>query len=160
MYPLPYSLCLFIQANYSTVSPKGPSSHWKSKHYTGSSLFVPRDVNEEVFLLLLLSEAMAVRDAVLSQSPEFRELRKASMRNATVVYDLLTLCCVQHSQTGMLCESLERALKFSFEDSHIWSQFAYSLVAAGKHNKALLVLKVENTKCILKNLFYIIFFAL
>lgn len=85
---------------------------------------------------------MAVRDAVLSQSPEFRELRKASMRNATVVYDLLTVCCIQHGQTAMLCESLERALKFSFEDSHIWSQFSLSLIAAGKFNKALLVLKV------------------
>lgn len=105
-------------------------------------MFVPHDSNEEVFLLLLLSEAMAVRDAVLSQSPEFRELRKASMRNATVVYDLLTVCCIQHGQVSMLTESLERALKFSFEDSHIWSQFALSLIAAGKFNKAVLVLKV------------------
>lgn len=85
---------------------------------------------------------MAVRDAVLSQSPEFRDLRKASMRNATVVYDLLIVCCIQHGQTAMLCESLERALKFSFEDAHIWSQFSYSLIAAGKFNKAVLVLKV------------------
>lgn len=86
---------------------------------------------------------MAVRDAVLSQSPEFRELRKASMRNATVVYDLLAVCCVHHGQTSMLCESLERALKFSFEDAHIWSQFSFSLIAAGKFSKAVLVLKVD-----------------
>ncbi|KAI9556045.1 hypothetical protein GHT06_018612 [Daphnia sinensis] len=135
------------QANYWAVGSKGPNSHWKSKYYSGSSLFSPRDVNEEVFLLLLLSEAMAVRDAVLSQSPEFRELRKASMRNATVVYDLLIVCCIQHGQTAMLCESLERALKFSFEDAHIWSQFSYSLIAAGKFNKAVLVLKEVARLC-------------
>ncbi|XP_046456271.1 tetratricopeptide repeat protein 7B-like isoform X2 [Daphnia pulex] len=136
------------QGNYWAVSSaKGPNSHWKSKYYTGSSLFSPRDVNEEVFLLLLLSEAMAVRDAVLSQSPEFRDLRKASMRNATVVYDLLIVCCIQHGQTAMLCESLERALKFSFEDAHIWSQFSYSLIAAGKFNKAVLVLKEVARLC-------------
>jgi hypothetical protein len=141
-----------VQGNYWAVGSKGPNSHWKSKFYTGSSLFSPRDVNEEVFLLLLLSEAMAVRDAVLSQSPEFRELRKASMRNATVVYDLLIVCCIQHGQTTMLCESLERALKFSFEDAHIWSQFSYSLIAAGKFNKAVLVLKVRVD--LLSNLMY------
>ena len=146
-------LNICVQANYLAVGTKGPNSHWKSKFYTGSSLFLPRDVNEEVFLLLLLSEAMAVRDAVLSQSPEFRELRKASMRNATVVYDLLIVCCIQHGQTAMLCESLERALKFSFEDAHIWSQFSYSLIAAGKFNKAVLVLKVRVN--LLSNLMYL-----
>ncbi len=84
---------------------------------------------------------MAVRDAVLSQSPDFREQRKAAQRQASAVYDLLTLCCVQHDQTAMLCEFLERALKFSFEDGHVWSQFAYSLIAAGRHSKAVLVLR-------------------
>lgn len=86
---------------------------------------------------------MAVRDAVLSQTPEFREQRKASMRNASAVYDLLTLCCVLHDQPAMICESLERALKFSFDDPHIWSQFAHSLIAAGKFQKAVRVLKVN-----------------
>lgn len=118
-----------------------PESQWKYKQYTGSSLFCPKDVHEEVFLLVLISEAMAVRDAVLSQSPDFRDLRKAAQRQATAVYDLLALCCVQHDQTAMLCESLERALKFSFEDGHVWSQFAYSLIAAGRYSKAVLVLK-------------------
>ena len=136
-----------MQANYWAANSKGPNSYWKSKYYTGSSLFSPKEVCEEIFLLLLLSEAMAVRDAVLSQSPDFRELRKASMRNATVVYDLLIVCCIQHGQTAMLCESLERALKFSFEDAHIWSQFAYSLIAAGKFNKAVLVLKEVARLC-------------
>ena len=136
-----------LQANYWAANSKGPNSYWKSKYYTGSSLFSPKEVCEEIFLLLLLSEAMAVRDAVLSQSPDFRELRKASMRNATVVYDLLIVCCIQHGQTAMLCESLERALKFSFEDAHIWSQFAYSLIAAGKFNKAVLVLKEVARLC-------------
>ena len=97
-----------------------------------------------MFLLLLISEAIAVRDAVLSQSPEFRELRKASMCNASTIYDLLTLCCIHHDLSLMLSESLERALKFSFDDSHIWSQFGYSLIAAGKYSKGVLVLKVVN----------------
>lgn len=99
-------------------------------------------MSEEIFLLLLIAEAMAVRDTVLSQSPEYHEIRKTAMRNATATYDLLTICCTHHGLTTMLSESLERALKFSFEDSHIWTQFAYSFIAAGKYNKAVLVLKV------------------
>ena len=65
------------------------------------------------------------------------------MCNASAIYDLLTLCCIHHNQALMLSESLERALKFSFDDSHIWSQLAYSLIAAGKFNKGVLVLKVN-----------------
>ena len=136
------SLIPLLQATYVPFSRSGADGAWKSKRYTGSGLFTPRDVNEEIFLLLLIGEAMACRDVVLSQSAEFREIRKIAMRNVTAVYDLLTICCIHHEQTGMLCESLERALKFSFEDSHVWSQFAYSLIAAGKYNKAVLVLKV------------------
>ena len=134
-------MCL---ANYSPptfAKDQLGQSSWKPKQYSGSSLFSPQDVNEEVFLLVLISEAMAVRDAVLSQSPDFRDLRKAAQRQASAVYDLLTLCCVQHGQYTMLCESLERALKFSFEDGHVWTQFAYSLIAAGRYSKAVLVLR-------------------
>ncbi len=123
-------------------SKSGLESTWKSKRYTGSGLFTPKDVNEEVFLLLLIGEAMAARDVVLSQSSEFREIRKNAMSNVTAIFDLLTISCTHHGQINMLCESLERALKFSFEDSHVWSQFAYSLIAAGKYSKAVLVLMV------------------
>ena len=132
-----------IQANYTPYDKKVPDSHWKSKFYAGSGLVTARDLNEEIFLLLLIGEAIAVRDVVLSQSPEFRDMRKTTMRNATAIYDLLTICCVKHDQAAMLSESLERALKFSFEDSHIWSQFAYSLIASGKYTKAVLVLNVS-----------------
>jgi len=129
------------QANYIPYDKKTPDCQWKSKYYTGSGLFTPRDLNEEIFLLLLIGEGIAVRDVVLSQSPEFRDMRKTTLRNASAIYDLLTICCIQHDQASMLSESLERALKFSFEDAHIWSQFAYSLIASGKYSKAVLVLK-------------------
>lgn len=38
-------------------------------------------------------------------------------------------------------QSLERSLKFSFEDHHIWKQYALSLYASGEYNRGLLVLK-------------------
>lgn len=67
-------------------------------------MFVPRNEYEETILLLLISEAMAVRDAVLSQSPEFKEARIHAFENATAVYDLLTVVVVRWSQVELLYE--------------------------------------------------------
>ena len=40
-----------------------------------------------------------------------------------------------------LFQTFDRAMKFSFEEFHIWYQFALSLVAAEKYSRALPVLK-------------------
>ncbi|KAG8235328.1 hypothetical protein J437_LFUL003611 [Ladona fulva] len=118
----------------------GSESPWKPKKYTGLNLFVPRNENEEIILLLLISEAMAVRDAVLSQSPEFREARVHAYDNATAVYDLLAITLVRWGLSHLLNESFERALKFSFEEPHVWMQRALCLVSSGKYALALPVL--------------------
>ena len=79
-------------------------SPWKPKKYFGPNLFVPKNKHEEIILLLLISEAMAVRDAVLSQSSEFREAKLRSFQNATAVYDLLTVVVVRWNQIELLIE--------------------------------------------------------
>lgn len=79
-------------------------SPWKPKKYAGPNMFVPRNEYEETILLLLISEAMAVRDAVLSQSPEFKEARIHAFENATAIYDLLTVVVVRWSQVELLHE--------------------------------------------------------
>lgn len=66
--------------------------------------FVPRNEYEEVVLLLLVGEAMAVRDAVLSQSAEFEAARAHALRNAVAVADLLALCA---ARWGLLAPVLE-----------------------------------------------------
>jgi hypothetical protein len=53
---------------------------------------------------LRCSEAMAVRDAVLSQSPEFKEARIHAHDNATAVYDLLTIALVRWGHADLLHE--------------------------------------------------------
>lgn len=113
-----------------------PRRLWKPKKYAGRNQFIPKNLAEETILLLLISEAAAVRDAVLSQSPEFREARLHALGNAAAVYDLLTLATVRWGQTGLLHESFEKALKFSFGESHIWRQYAFSLVALGRQAHA------------------------
>ncbi|XP_054715583.1 tetratricopeptide repeat protein 7B-like [Uloborus diversus] len=119
---------------------KNPESPWKPKKYMGPNLFTPKDENEEILLLLFISEAMAVRNAVLDLSPEFREARIHSYNNVTAVYDLLTISLCRRSQYSLLVDSFERAMKFAFEEQHVWNQFALSLISSGKYSRAYFVL--------------------
>ncbi|NWX81400.1 TTC7B protein, partial [Nothoprocta ornata] len=109
--------------------------------YTGENIFCPQENTEEALLLLLISESMANRDAVLSRIPEHRNDRIISLQSASVVYDLLTIALGRRGQYEMLSECLERAMKFAFEEFHLWYQFALSLMAAGKSARAVKVLK-------------------
>ncbi|CAH1636285.1 unnamed protein product [Spodoptera littoralis] len=104
---------------------------WKPKKYSAINQFVPRCEYEEVVLLLLVGEAMAVRDAVLSQSQEFEAARAHALRNAVAVMDLLALAATRWGQLCLLLESLERAMKFSFGCAHVWRQRALATAAAG-----------------------------
>lgn len=127
---------------------KSASAHrklWTPKKYAGRNQFLPKNLAEETILLLLISEALAVRDAVLSQSPEFRDARKHALGNATAVYDLLTLASMRWGQVGLLHESFEKALKFSFGEKHIWRQYSLCLVALGRNEQAVKALK-ESSK--------------
>ncbi|KAF4788638.1 Tetratricopeptide repeat protein 7B [Turdus rufiventris] len=83
----------------------------------------------------------ANRDAVLSRIPEHKNDRIISLQSASVVYDLLTIALGRRGQYEMLSECLERAMKFAFEEFHLWYQFALSLMAAGKSARAVKVLK-------------------
>ncbi|XP_018341196.1 PREDICTED: tetratricopeptide repeat protein 7B isoform X7 [Trachymyrmex septentrionalis] len=125
-----------------TMGANLSDSPWKPKKYAGPNMFVPRNEYEESILLLLISEAMAVRDAVLSQSPEFKEARLHAFENATAIYDLLTVVVVRWSQVELLHESFERAMKFSHEEVHIWTQYALCLISMGRYMHAYRVLKV------------------
>ncbi|XP_063614857.1 tetratricopeptide repeat protein 7B-like [Penaeus indicus] len=125
----------------SSSSLKSGESPWKPQKYTGTNLFVPKNINEEIILLLLISEAMAVREAVLSQSPEFKNARVHAYDNATAVYDLLCISLARRKQHQILVEVFERAMKFSYEASHVWQQFALALACGRKYARALLVLQ-------------------
>lgn len=118
---------------------------WEPKKYSGRNQFIPKNPHEETILLLLISEALAVRDAVLSQSPEFRVARAHALGNATAIYDLLTLATVRWNQVALLHDSFEKALKFSFGEQHVWRQYALTLTSLGRHSHALIALK-ESSK--------------
>lgn len=65
---------------------------------------MPRNEFEEVILLLLVGEAMAVRDAVLSQSAEFEVARAHSLANAVAVIDLLAVAATRWGQLALVLE--------------------------------------------------------
>uniref|UniRef100_A0A8C6MFY6 Tetratricopeptide repeat domain 7B n=1 Tax=Nothobranchius furzeri TaxID=105023 RepID=A0A8C6MFY6_NOTFU len=84
--------------------------------YSGENLFCPQENTEEALLLLLISESMVRTDA---------RWKRESRRRA------------DSGQEGCL----ERAMKFAFEEFHLWYQLALSLMAAGKSARAVKVLK-------------------
>uniref|UniRef100_A0A7M4F9P1 Tetratricopeptide repeat protein 7A n=1 Tax=Crocodylus porosus TaxID=8502 RepID=A0A7M4F9P1_CROPO len=105
------------------------------------SLYCPQDNIEEALLLLLISESMANRDAVISRAPDQKDDRAVSLQDASAVYDLLSITLGRRGQYVMLSECLERALKFAFDEFHLWYQLALSMVACGKSAHAVSVLK-------------------
>ncbi|XP_029794366.1 tetratricopeptide repeat protein 7A [Suricata suricatta] len=109
--------------------------------YEGDNLYCPKDNIEEALLLLLISESMATREVVLSRAPEQEEDRATSLRNAAAIYDLLSITLGRRGQYVMLSECLERAMKFAFEEFHLWYQVALSMVACGKSAYAVSLLR-------------------
>nr|KAG5714599.1 hypothetical protein BaRGS_007045 [Batillaria attramentaria] len=131
------------ELTYKPIDIMSRSSQAKGHkpHVYSGDRFVPKDVNEEALLLLLIAESLATREAVLDRSEEASEARRHAFTNTSAVYDLLAIMLVRRAQFNLLYESFERALRFSFEEFHIWHQFANSLICAGKYSRALLVLK-------------------
>ncbi|CAL8299370.1 unnamed protein product [Merluccius merluccius] len=111
------------------------------QRYPIDGCFCPQDVVEEAVLLLLVTESMAGAEAVISRSPEQADARQTSLHDATSVYDLLSIGMARRGQYAMLSECLERAMKFSFNEFHLWHQLGLSLMAAGKGVGAVSVLK-------------------
>uniref|UniRef100_A0A3B4WA59 Tetratricopeptide repeat domain 7A n=1 Tax=Seriola lalandi dorsalis TaxID=1841481 RepID=A0A3B4WA59_SERLL len=119
-------------AIYPTVKPP--------QRYS-TECFCPQDVVEEAVLLLLITESMASGEAVISRLPDQAEARQVSLQDAASVYDLLTIGMARRGQYAMLSECLERAMKFSFNEFHLWHQLGLSLMAAGKGVGAVSVFK-------------------
>lgn len=107
---------------------------WKPKKYASLNQFIPSTCTEEMLLCLLVGEAMAARDAVLSQSPEFAPARTHSLLLATALCDLLVMAAVRWGLLCLILESLERAMKFSFGEKHVWRQRSLAMAAAANND--------------------------
>ncbi|XP_053168713.1 tetratricopeptide repeat protein 7A isoform X2 [Hemicordylus capensis] len=113
----------------------------KLQLHTGDNLYSPQDNVEEALLLLMISESMANRDAVISRAPDQKDDRAVSLRDASAIYDLLSITLGRRGQYVMLSECLERAMKLAFGEFHLWYQLALSMAACGKSAHAVSVLR-------------------
>ena len=125
-----------FDSNITTVT--GP---WKPIRYIGQSLFYPKEREEELMLLLLISEGLAARNVVLERSPEFNETRNQSVQAVAAIYDLMTLTFVPLKYYYLDC--FERAMKFCFQVKHVWFQFALTLMQTNRYPRRALQVLLE-----------------
>lgn len=125
----------------SLTSLTGP---WKPMRYIGQSLFYPKEREEELLLLLFISEVLAARNVVLERSPEFNDTRNQSLQAVTAIYDLMTLTFVPLKFYYLDC--FERAMKFSFQVKHVWFQFALTLIQTNRFPRRALEVLYEVSK--------------
>ncbi|XP_033637024.1 tetratricopeptide repeat protein 7B-like isoform X1 [Asterias rubens] len=137
-------------ASLSSLRPVSSRGSFKPKMYTTESrpshcpddlLFIPKSVEEEALLLLLISELQVNRDVVLSRSKEHSQSREHTFLHATAVYDLLAITLSRRVQYNMLADVLDGTMKFSCREFHMWHQFALALISAGRNSRGLLVLR-------------------
>ncbi|NXD67226.1 TTC7A protein, partial [Eolophus roseicapillus] len=100
-----------------------------------------RVFGHSLVLLIMSLIHVANRDAVISRAPDQQDDRAVSLQDASAVYDLLSITLGRRGQYVMLSECLERAMKFAFDEFHLWYQLALSMVACGKSAYAVSVLK-------------------
>nr|CDS30256.1 tetratricopeptide repeat protein 7B [Hymenolepis microstoma] len=103
--------------------------------------YVPDDQLQEAILMLLISEFIASQDVILNRSADLAEDRIKTVNETVAIYDLLAIALVRKGYFSFLSKTLERALKFSYQEFQIWYQFALSLIASQKYYRAYLVLR-------------------
>ena len=82
----------------ATQTRLSSESPWRPKRANLTGVFIPKNRYEEMLLVLMLSECIARKDAVLSQDPKFVSEREKTYKNATMTYDLIALSLVRFNQ--------------------------------------------------------------
>nr|CAB3267346.1 tetratricopeptide repeat protein 7B-like [Phallusia mammillata] len=113
------------------------SSQAKPKFFLGEKLFSPTSVEQEAILLIRISEAMLNMDPVLDMSPVHASSREHTLLNAEFLYNLLGVALTPLGQFSLFSACIEKSLKYAFDRFHLWQQFALSLQASGKVERAI-----------------------
>jgi tetratricopeptide (TPR) repeat protein len=105
---------------------------WKPHRYSGQSLFNPNQREEELLLLLQIAEQQAAANVVLERSAEFARARRESLANVIAIHDLFSIAFTPHRHFAM--DLFEKAIKFSFENRHVWLQFGLASHQTGRNS--------------------------
>uniref|UniRef100_A0A7E4VXZ7 TTC7_N domain-containing protein n=1 Tax=Panagrellus redivivus TaxID=6233 RepID=A0A7E4VXZ7_PANRE len=108
------------------------------RFYTGShkNYFSPSSRQEEVILLLLISELLAFKNIKSTGSDDDAFDRIRAMHTLRSVHNLLAVSLSNIRQYNMLSMVYERAMKYASKDRFLWFQFGLSLTCAGKLTRA------------------------
>ncbi|CAF2997651.1 unnamed protein product [Rotaria socialis] len=112
-----------------------------NRRRSSQSLFIPRDVNEEILLLLLLGQTSTLNEAVLDWQPEHEGQRERSHQAAYNILALLSIFLSRKQAFHLIADSYEQALRFSFEHFQTWFNYGLSLISSGQSFRAYLILK-------------------
>ncbi|TPP58729.1 Tetratricopeptide repeat protein 7B, partial [Fasciola gigantica] len=139
---------------YDMGPEKTPIIHtrgWVSPQRYPAHRFVPDSLMREAVLMLLISEHIASQEVILNRPSEVSDARfMHSFNNTSAVYDLLAIALARTGNFVFLSRTLEKSLKFSYREFHIWYQFALSLISARKASSTIFSLNTVYI-CILRS---------
>ncbi|CAF1142723.1 unnamed protein product [Rotaria sp. Silwood1] len=113
----------------------------KINRRTSQSLFISRDVDEEILLLLLLGQTSTLNEAVLDWQPEHEGQRERSHQAVYNILALLSIFLSRKQAFHIIADSCEQALRFSFEHFQTWFNYGLSLISSGQSFRVYLILK-------------------
>ncbi|CAF1562267.1 unnamed protein product, partial [Adineta ricciae] len=136
------------KGNYPPINGDSNDHHHHHHHHhflphrrNSQPLFVPRDVDEEILLLLLLGQSATLNEAVLDWQPEYEAQRERSHQAAYNILSLLAIFLSRKQAFHLIAESYEQALRFSFEHFQTWYNYGLALISSGQSFRAYLILK-------------------
>ncbi|CAF1094490.1 unnamed protein product [Rotaria sordida] len=128
------------KGNYIPITISDEKNN-KVNRRTSQSLFIPRDVDEEILLLLLLGQTSTLNEAVLDWQPEHEGQRERSHQAAYNILALLSIFLSRKQAFHIIADSYEQALRFSFEHFQTWFNYGLSLISSGQSFRAYLIFK-------------------
>lgn len=111
------------------------SEYTKVKGDKSQLFFIPQTIEQEVTLLLSISDTL--KDYVIHRSADINDARNESLKSAYSVYDLTTLTLGRIRQYDLLVQRTEATMKFAYQDYHSSMQFALALVNSKKYLQAI-----------------------
>ncbi|CAF3450770.1 unnamed protein product [Rotaria sp. Silwood2] len=103
-------------------------------------LFISRDINEEILLLLLLGQTSTLNKAVLDWQPDHEVQRERSHQSAYNILPHLSIFLSRKQPFHIIAYSYEEALRFSFEHFQTWFNYGLSLISSGQSYRTYLIL--------------------
>ncbi|CAH8494256.1 unnamed protein product [Schistosoma mattheei] len=148
------SVCIKTYHKYNTSMDQDSSTDKDAQlipYRYPTNRYIPDNRIEEAIFSLMISEHIASQDVILNRPSELSEPQIVrSFNNAAAVYDLLAILLTKVKHFKFLSKCLEKALKFSYHQFHIWYQFALSLISSKQYYRGYLALReclrIDNSK--------------